>query len=34
MPKIQKARFNGDAASTPVGTGFFADNNGQELKNL
>ena len=34
MPKIQKARFNGDATSTPVGTGFFADNNGQELKNF
>ena len=23
-----------DATSTPVGTGFFADNNGQELKNF
>ena len=23
-----------DATSTPVGTGFFADNNGQELKIL
>ena len=24
----------GDATSTPVGTGFFADNNGQELKSF